>query len=260
MGDSLFNQFLAASGTDAHQDWASAGQVRFDIGKIDVDQTGNINDIRDTFDTKIQDAIRDEERFFNRHFLVDSLQQAIIVDDNHAVHTLGEFADAIFGDTNAFRTFKSEWARNDANRQGSDFSSDLCDHRRTAGSGSATHACCDEDHVGFLEVFADHFAVLLGAFLTDFWVGSGPESSGEFVAHLDADVGVAAGEHLRVGVGGDEFDSLQAGFNHAVDGVVSCPAKANHSYLRLHALPPLTRNARLLFRDSTAGKTGQAWA
>ena len=96
---------------------------------------------------------------------------------------------------------------------------DLGDDRRAAGAGAAALARGDEDHVGALEHLFDLVAVLLGRLAADLGIAAGAEATGELAADVELHVGVAHEQRLGVGVDRDELDALEAGVDHAVDGV-----------------------------------------
>ena len=61
----------------------------------------------------------------------------------------------------------------------------------------------------------------------DLGVAAGAEAPGELTADVELDVGVAHQQRLRVGVHRDELDALEAGVDHAVDGVHAATADAD---------------------------------
>src|SRR5262249_13644231 len=58
--------------------------------------------------------------------------------------------------------------------------------------------------------------------------GAGAETVGELHAQLDFHGRARHAQRLQVGVGDDELDAIHAGFDHAVDGVASAAAHADH--------------------------------
>ena len=78
-----------------------------------------------------------------------------------------------------------------------------------------------------LQHLFDLLAVLLGGLAADLGVGAGAEPTRELAAEVELHVGVAHEQRLRVGVDRDELDALQAGVDHAVDGVAAAPADAD---------------------------------
>ena len=58
----------------------------------------------------------------------------------------------------------------------------------------------------------------------DLGVGAGAKALGQVVADRELDVGLAGLQRLDVGVDGDELDALEAGVDHAADGVGAAAA------------------------------------
>src|SRR5690606_15373519 len=85
----------------------------------------------------------------------------------------------------------------------------------------------DEHHVGTGEGLGDLLAALFGGLAAHVGVAAGAEAPGQLAADGELDVGVAHDERLGVGVDGDELDALQAGVDHAVDGVDTATADAD---------------------------------
>ena len=107
------------------------------------------------------------------------------------------------------------------------------DDRRSAGAGAAAHAGGDEHHVRAGEMIADLVDHFLGRGAADIGLRAGAEPFGHLHAHLDDALGLRQGERLRVGVGDDEIDTLQAGRDHVVDGIAAGAADAEHGDARL---------------------------
>ena len=107
------------------------------------------------------------------------------------------------------------------------------DDRRGAGAGAAAHAGGDEHHVRAREMIADFVDHLLGGGAADIGLRAGAEALGDLHAHLDDALGLRHGERLRVGVGDDEVDALEAGRDHVVDGIAAGAADAEHGDPRL---------------------------
>ena len=153
--------------------------------------------------------------------------QPVVRDDDEGVDLLLEALDALLGLHRAATTLEGERAGDDADGEGAEALGHLGDDRRAAGAGAAALAGGDEDHVGALEHLLDLLAVLLGGLATDLGVAAGAEAAGELAADVELHVGVAHQQRLRVGVDGDELDALQAGVDHAVDGVDAAAADAD---------------------------------
>ena len=105
--------------------------------------------------------------------------------------------------------------------------------RRRAGAGAAAHAGGDEGHVRAGEMVGDLVDRLLGGGAADLRLRAGAEPLRDRHAHLDEAVGLGHGERLRVGVGDDEVDALQARLDHVVDRVAAGAADAEDGDPRL---------------------------
>jgi hypothetical protein len=126
---------------------------------------------------------------------------------------------------------------------------DLGDHRGGAGTGAATLAAGDEDHVGALEGVLDFVPRLGRRARTDLGVGARAESLGQVVTDADLDVRVSRLQRLRVGVHGDELDATQARVDHSTDGIGAtaadsddldhCQIRSLHLLVLLRAQPPI---------------------
>ena len=120
-----------------------------------------------------------------------------------------------------------------ADRQDAEFLGGAGDHRCGAGAGAAAHAGGDEHHVRAGDRGADLLDGFLGRGLADLGLGAGAEAFGEVDAELNAVLGARGGERLRVGVGDDELDAVEAGRDHVVDGIAAGAADADDGDARL---------------------------
>jgi hypothetical protein len=93
------------------------------------------------------------------------------------------------------------------------------DNGRTAGSGSATFACCDENEVRAGEAFFNFGCVVFRGATADFGVGASTETTGQLPSNVEFDVGVAEEKCLCIGVYRDVFDTLDLGVNHSIDSI-----------------------------------------
>ena len=139
-----------------------------------------------------------------------------------------QFGDAGFGEAHAARALEVERLGDHADGEDAELARDLGDDGRGAGAGAAAHAGGDEHHVRAGEMIADLVDHLLGGGAADLGLRAGAETLGHLHAHLDDALGLRHGQRLRVGVGDDEVDALQAGRDHVVDGVAAGAADAEH--------------------------------
>ena len=110
----------------------------------------------------------------------------------------------------------------------------LGDDRRGAGAGAAAHAGGDEHHVRAGEMIADLVDHLFRRGAADLGLRAGAEAFGDLRAHLDDALGLRHRQRLRVGVGDDEVDALEARRDHVVDRVAAGAADAENGDARLH--------------------------
>ena len=129
---------------------------------------------------------------------------------------------------------------------------DLGHHRGGPGPGAAALAGGDEHHVGALERLFDLDPVLLGRLAADLGIAARPEPPGELAADVELQIGVAHEQRLGVGVHGDELDALQAGLDHAVDGVHAAAADAHHLDDERSSCSALDRSSTLLATTRTS--------
>src|SRR5688500_6444576 len=102
---------------------------------------------------------------------------------------------------------------------------------RGAGPGSTAHASSDEDHVRAGDGVGEVILAFLGGALADVGITAGAEPARPGIANAQRAAGLRLLQRLRVGVDGDELDTADAGFDHAVDGVATATADADDAHL-----------------------------
>ena len=143
-------------------------------------------------------------------------------------HVLRQFLDALERDLHAPAALERERLGDHRHGQDAQLLGQLRDHRRGAGAGAAAHAGGDEHHVGAVERLADALAVLERGLAADFGIGAGAQALGDVAAELQhAAWRRGCLERLRVGVGADELDAVDAGADHVGDGVAAAAADAD---------------------------------
>src|SRR5207248_1158775 len=96
-----------------------------------------------------------------------------------------------------------------------------------SGAGAAAEAGGHEHHVGTLESFDDLVGIFQSSLASNFRIGTGSQTIGEFHAKLDFHWRARHTQRLEIGVGHDEFDSFHPGLDHAVYRVASTASDAN---------------------------------
>ena len=201
---------------------------RAHVGEVEVDQAGDRDQVGDPLDALAQHVVGLLEGVEHRGAPLDHREQLLVGDHDQRVHDLAQLLDALVGRARALGALELERARHHADGQRADLVlGDLRDHGRRAGAGSAALARGDEHHVGALQRLLDVVARLRRGGEPDLGVGAGAEAVRGDVADVELDVGVAHGERLRVGVGGDELHAAQPRVDHAADRVGAAAADAD---------------------------------
>ena len=93
----LFGPLFARAYTYCHERSPAFGHDRTHVCKIEVDQSGNGDELRDTLYALVQNIIGQAERVLQTGSFICDLQQAIVGDGDERVGVFFEFADARVG-------------------------------------------------------------------------------------------------------------------------------------------------------------------
>ncbi len=164
--------------------------------------------------------------------VLDAIHQALVGDDDDGVDAADQFGERLFGLLHAALAFERERLGDDGDGERAEFAGKIRDDRSRAAAGAAAETGGDEDHVRAIERFENFFRVFERGFAADFGIRARAEAFGELRAELQFDGRLRKFQRLQIGVGGDEFDAFHFGADHAVDGVGTAAAHADHFYLR----------------------------
>src|SRR5690606_20115632 len=127
--------------------------------------------------------------------------------------------------------------------------------RGRTGTGAATHARGDKNHVRAgqrvfqtVDVFHGGLPALLG-------IGAGAEAPRHILADRDLDPREVVRERLGVGVDSDELNPFQPVLDHGVDGVATRPATSDDldtGLVLLHVLCELDRKTHVYVSRAAA--------
>ena len=198
------------------------------IGEVEVDQTGNNDQVGDALDALTQHIVGDQEGVLQRDALVGNVLQSFVRDDDQRVNTGGELGDTLLGLRHALLAFKGEGFGDNGDGEDAHILRDLCDDGSSAGTGAAAHTGSDKDHVGVLEDRGDLLAVLLSGSLTDLGLGAGALAAGRLLADLYLLLRLREAQDMLVGVHCDELDVLDVHLDHTIDGVAAAAADADY--------------------------------
>ena len=210
----LGGAIVAGGAADAHQCRTGLVHDRPHVGEVEVDQSGDGDQVGDALDALAQHFVGDPEGVEERSRPLDHLQETVVLDHDQRVDLLGELADALLGLLGAAASFERERPRDDTHGQGSETARDLRNDRCATGTCSAALAGGDEHHVRALERLLDLVAALLSRVPADGRIRAGAEAVRAVLADRELHVGVRLHQDLGVRVHGDEVDAAQAGVDH----------------------------------------------
>ena len=197
------------------------------VGEVQVDEGGHIDQGGDGFHALAQHVVGGLEGIHQGDLLLADHLQALIGDDDQAVHVHQQVCDALLGQAHLPLALKREGLGDDADGQDAQVMGDLRHNGSRTGAGAAAHTGGDEDHLRALEGICDLVLALLGRTLADLRVCTCAAALGELGAQLHLGGSMVLGQRLLVGVHCDEFDALQAVAHHAVDCVAAAAAYAD---------------------------------
>ena len=199
---------------------------RLYVGKVQIDHCGYRDQVADALNALPEHIIGNAEGFQHRCSFVDYLKQTVIGNDNKRIHMLLQLRNAGIRILHALFSFEVEGFGHNSDRQCSQIPCDFRHNGSSAGTGSAAHACRNEDQVGTLQRLCDFFTAFLCRAPSHFGNSSGSQAFCQLFADLDLHLRVGQVQRLAVCIDGNEFHSPQSGIHHAVYGVVSAAAAA----------------------------------
>ena len=220
---------LAGGVADAHQGGTGVGHDRPDVGEVEVDEAGDGDQVGDPLDALAEDVVGLAEGLADRLAALDDVEQLLVRNDDQRVDLVAELLDPVESLLHALGALELERLGDDADRERADLLlGDLGDDGGRTGSGAASLAGGDEDHVGALQRLLDVVAALGRGSGTDLGLTAGAEAAGQLLADRELDVGVAGAERLRVGVDGEELDPLESCVDHAGHRIRAAAAGADN--------------------------------
>ena len=179
-----------------------------------------------------QDVVGDAERLEEARALLDAFHQALVGDHDDGVDAADQFGQRLLGLLHAALAFEREGLGDDRDSERAELAREIRDHGRSAAAGAAAETGGDEHHVRAVERFENFLGVFERSFAADLGIGARAQSFGQLRAELQFHRRLRKFQRLQIGIGGDEFDAFDFGADHAVDGVRSAAAHADHFNLR----------------------------
>ena len=194
---------------------------RLYIGKVEIDQSRQIDQIGDTLDSLLKNLICFLQCFRHRRSAVYDLKKLIVRDHDQCIHILLKALNAGQRICHPDSRFKTEGFGHDTDGEDTHF---LCDpgyDRRSSRSGSAAHTTGNEYHIRSLDSLPDLFRTLLGSLLADLRLCSGTKALGHFLTDLDRHGCLAHGQCLFIRIDTDKLHSADGVLHHTVDCIVT---------------------------------------
>ena len=158
----------------------------------------------------------------------DGGEQPFVGDGDHRVHALAELIEAPLGLGQALPAFELERLGDHGDRQRAELAGQAGDDRGGAGSGAAAEAGGYEHHVRTVERLDQLLGVLERRLAPDVGVGAGAESLGQLRTDLQLVRRGVEAQRLQIRIGDDELDAVEAGGDHAIDGITAAATDAHH--------------------------------
>lgn len=219
---------VAAGRTGTHHAHAHLGHHRAHVSEIDVDQAGAGDQFGDALHRAQQHVVRRLEGIEQRHTLAQHRQQFFVGNGDQGIDVLRQLLDAGLRHLHTLGTFEGERLGHHRHGQDAHFLGDLRHDRRRAGAGATAHAGRDEQHVGAFDQLHDALAIFDGGLPADVRVGAGAQALGERAAELQHGARRSVFQRLRIGIGANEIDAIDACPHHVFDGVAATAAHADH--------------------------------
>ena len=226
----LFRLALAGRMADTHVGIAGILHNAGNIGEVQIDKAGIFDQIRNAGNGLMQNIVRDLEGVGQGNFLIGSVFQPVIRDDQQRVHLAEQLFDAGLGLIHSPLALKLEGLGYDTDGKHAGVSGNIRNGRCGTCSGSAAHTGRDKHHIGIFKSSLNGVAAFFRSTSADRRIGSGTLSAGDLFTDLNLLVGIRDGKRLFIGIDGDELDTLGAALHHAVDNIVSGSAYTDDFY------------------------------
>ena len=188
--------------------------------------------------------VRNAERVRHGGVLGNDFADLFVRNDDDGIDVFPQILDALDRIVHAALALKFEGFRHDGNGQDLFILCDLGDHGRRARTRTAAHTRSNEQEIRSLDGARKLLLALFGSFSADLGLCACTEPLGALSADLDLRLCFVAGKDLCIGIDGDIFGARDAGFDHAVDGVVARAARADHADLGSAAQRKIVRRCR----------------
>ncbi len=223
----LFRLALAAGPADAHMGEARVLHHRGDVGEVQVDDSLDVDKVGDALHRLHQHLIRRRKGVDEGDFRIDG-PQPLVGDNKEGIHLFLQLGDALLGLADAALALKLKGLGDHADGEDAHIVGNLRNDRRRAGSGAASHAGGDKDHIGAFKGSCNLLPALLGGLLALLRVAAGAHASGELVPNVELVGGAGVTQGLDVRIHRDKFHAAHPTVAHMVHRVAAAAANAYH--------------------------------
>src|SRR6266511_2750850 len=226
----FYCSIISARATGSHQSHSHTLHNRFNVREVEVDQTGNCNQIANPLYSLTQNIIGHSKRICQRGIFVYSVQQTLVGNRDHGVHAFTQLTQTVFGLLHPAAPFKMKGLRYHCDCQRLKFRRERSYDWRPARASAAAESSRNKNHIGAFKHFDDLVGIFKSSFAAYARIGAGAESFCEPAAELNFDWCPRSLQCLQIGVRNEEFNALNAGFDHAINGIAAATTDSDHFY------------------------------
>ena len=200
----------------------------FDVRKVQIDQRGIDNELRNAADTLSAHFVRHFQSVGEGRSFGNDFADFVVGNDDDGVHRFSQFLHAARGIVHPALCLEGE--RKGHDRHGEDFHilGNFRDDGRGARSRSAAHARRDEQKVGIFQSVLNDVLILFRRGFSHRGIRTRTQTFGELHADLNPVACLGTRKRLIVRIHNDIFRTFQSRFDETIDGVVSRSADADH--------------------------------
>ena len=159
--DGILNSAFSARPAHRHDGTAAALDGGLDVTEVEIDGSFYGNQLRDALGGIAQYLVCQFEGILYGNFRIGIyIAKSLVVDNEQGIYVLAHLFYTLQGLHDFLTLFKIKWDGDDAHRQDAHAFGDACDDGCSSCTGSATHAGCNECHLG--SVIQQSLDVFLG--------------------------------------------------------------------------------------------------
>ena len=198
------------------------------IGKIQVDQSWYIDQVRDPLNSLLQNLIRLTQGIRHSGPSVYDLQKLVVRNHDQGIHALLETLNSAQGIRHTCLGLKTERLGHHTYGQDPHILRQTGNHRSRSGTGTASHTTGDENHISSLHRLGKLVRVLLGCLLSYLRLSSRAQPLGQLFTDLHSSGRFAELQRLLVRIDPNELHPGNILLNHAVHRIIPCTTDSDY--------------------------------